>query len=475
MAEMNAGTLRQVVEKLKEQKMRLEQREKVLFQQQSKLDAKENALEMKERDLHQLAISFRDRQKDLISRQGQLRGLEQTFSQKLSENQKEGDPSLSQLMSSLKQLENEHLEIQKTHLNRIRELEKALGASRKEEIMIAQLEANIVVMEKRLSELSKERESMEQLREGNRNTKEMIAKLEEELSEYQKEASIAETQLEKAELERKRLLIEVEELAENNRYLNDELVATKREIEVHKKRTQGGDIDKQFDQIRKENDGLKREIELLNQQNLQLQDIHRTNEDRLIQEGGGETSLTSSALQQQEERVSGANSAEYGSGAEYGGEGDPSSSQENVMMNPQDNTPEQQQQGGGGEGFETDLSGGVQIDEGLALLIGKEFKLKWNYVSDDGSFEVQKNEIVTLVDPTDADWYQVRTLLTEEVGYVPSAYLKRIEKKAKEKKSEKELIAEVASSWKTNPEPPLSPSSSKNKASKIRTLRSKKK
>ena len=61
----------------------------------------------------------------------------------------------------------------------------------------------------------------------------------------------------------------------------------------------------------------------------------------------------------------------------------------------------------------------------------------------------QKNEVVTLLDPSNVDWYKVRTLLTEDVGYVPSAYLKKIEKKTKAAKSQKEVIAEVAASWKT--------------------------
>jgi hypothetical protein len=67
------------------------------------------------------------------------------------------------------------------------------------------------------------------------------------------------------------------------------------------------------------------------------------------------------------------------------------------------------------------------------------------------------------LDPTDSEWYKVRSLIREEVGYVPAAYMKRVEEKKKNVKSSKEIIAEVASTWKTDqPQTPpsgtLSPS-----------------
>ena len=77
--------------------------------------------------------------------------------------------------------------------------------------------------------------------------------------------------------------------------------------------------------------------------------------------------------------------------------------------------------------------------------------MKWTYESEEDNFRAQKNEVVTLLDPSNADWYKVRTLLTDDVGYVPSVYLKKIEKKAKAQKSHKEAIAEAAASWKTEP------------------------
>ena len=81
-----------------------------------------------------------------------------------------------------------------------------------------------------------------------------------------------------------------------------------------------------------------------------------------------------------------------------------------------------------------------------------------------------------LLDPSDSEWYKVRSLIREEVGYVPAAYMKRVEEKKKNAKSSKEIIAEVAASWKadqpqTPPSAALSPTTTAKDAKGAKTTK----